>query len=283
MGDQSPDEAHHLRIPVGRAQLTAVRRGPAGPPSLVFLHAGIADHRSWGGVLDRLSPDTDVLAYDRRGFGTTTYAAETHDQVADLLAVLDAAGLDRAVLVGNSMGGRIALDATLAHPDRVAALVLVGAAISGAPEVGDADVEPEEAAIWHTLEAAEAAGALDALNLGEIRLWLDGPLAPEGRVGGEARQLALDMNRIALHAESPGYEPEPPDAWTRLAEVGCPTLVVVGDLDLAHFQVRSRHLAEHIPGARLEVMTGVAHLPALEQPAAVVDLLRAFLAERPTG
>ena len=91
------------------------------------------------------------------------------------------------------------------------------------------------------------------------------------------------MNRIALHAESPGYEPEPPDAWTRLAEVGCPTLVVVGDLELAHFQVRSRHLAEHIPGARLEVMTGVAHLPALEQPAAVVDLLRAFLAERPTG
>ena len=112
--------------------------------------------------------------------------------------------------------------------------------MSGAPAVTGSQIDPVEAAIWETLEAADAAGALDALNLGEIRLWLDGPTAPEGRIGGPRRALALDMNRIALHAESPGHEPEAPDAWSRLSEITVPVLVVVGDLDLRHVQERGR-------------------------------------------
>jgi pimeloyl-ACP methyl ester carboxylesterase len=271
-----------LEVPVGRARLTVVRQGAAGRPHVVFLHTGISDHRSWGGVLDLLSPDMDVAAYDRRGFGTTSYQAEQHDQVVDLLAVLDALGMDQVVLVGNSRGGQIALDATLAHPGRISALVLVAPAITGAPPVPESAVDPAEAAIWANLEAAEAAGALEALNLGEIRLWLDGPHAPEGRVEDPRRELALDMNRIALHAESPGYEPEPPDAWSRLPDVGCPVLVVAGDLDLGHIKERCRWLADHIPGARLEIMEGTAHLPGFEQPATFAALLRDFLG-RPPG
>ena len=260
---------------VGRARLAVARSGAGGTPHLVFLHSGISDRRSWGEVMDLLSPDMDVVAYDRRGFGTTAYRSERHDQVVDLLAVLDGLGLDEVVLVGNSRGGQIALDFTLTHPARVSALVLVAAAVSGAPAPGE--IEPVEAAIWEILEAAEAAGALDALNLGEIRLWVDGPHAPEGRVGGAARELALDMNRIALHAADPGYESEALDAWSRLSEVRCPVLVVVGDRDLVHIRGRAEELASRIGGARLEVMEGAAHLPGLEQPAAFAALLRDFL------
>jgi pimeloyl-ACP methyl ester carboxylesterase len=230
--------------------------------------------------MDLLAPEMDVAAYDRRGFGTTTYRPERHDQVVDLCRVLDALGLERAVLVGNSGGGEIALNAALTHPDRVSALVLVAPAISGAPPVTEADIDPDVAAIWEILEAADAAGALDALNLGEIRLWVDGPTAPEGRVGGVRRDLALDMNRIALHAESPGPEPEPPDAWSRLSELALPTLVVVGDLDLRHLQARCRAVAERIRGAELSVLTGAAHLPAFERPEAFTAVLRSFLAAR---
>ena len=251
--------------------------------------------------MELLSPAMDVVAYDRRGFGETLYEPEQHDQVVDLLAVVDALAADTpavdnsaadtpaddnsaavaVVLVGNSMGGRIALDFTLAHPARVAALVLIAPAVSGAPVAGDDDVDATEAAIWETLEAADAAGALDALNLGEIRFWVDGPHAPEGRVDGPLRQLALEMNRIALHAESPGHEPEPPEAWTRLSEVQCPVLVVVGDLDMGHLQQRCREIATRIAGARLHVMEGTAHLPAFEQPAVFTDVLRGFLAHIP--
>jgi pimeloyl-ACP methyl ester carboxylesterase len=276
--DGGPGPVERLEIRAGRARLTTVRHGAGGHPRAVFLHSGISDHRSWEGLLARLAPDMEVAAYDRRGFGTTAYRAERHDQVADLLTVLDALATERAVVVGNSRGGQIALDFALAHPDRVAALVLVAPAVSGAPPVDEAAIDPTEAAIWDTLAAADAAGALDALNLGEIRLWLDGPYAPEGRVGDPLRPLALEMNRIALHAESPGHEPEPPDAWSRLAEVRCPTLVVVGDLDLGHIRERSRRMAERIVGAQFVEMAGAAHLPAFEQPAAFETLLRGFLA-----
>jgi pimeloyl-ACP methyl ester carboxylesterase len=273
------DQPERVEVTVGRARLTCVRKGAGGTPSVVFLHEGIADHRSWVDVMDLLAPDTEVAAYDRRGFGTTAYRPERHDQVVDLCAVLDALGMEKAVLVGNSQGGRIALDFTLTHPGRVLALVLGAPGVSGAPQIDESQIEPAEAAIWASLEAANAAGALDALNLGEIRLWVDGPNAPEGRVGGPLRELALDMNRIALYAESPGTEPEPPDAWNRLNELTCPVLIVVGDLDLSHIQERCRYLASTIPSARLHVMEGAAHLPAFEQPEVFADVLRHFLAQ----
>jgi pimeloyl-ACP methyl ester carboxylesterase len=259
-----------------------VRQGAGGAPQVVCLHTGISDKRSWEDVSDLLAPTMDVVAYDRRGFGATTYRAEAHDQLVDLLAILEALALDRVVLVGNSRGGQLALDFTLTHPERVAALVLVAPAVSGAPAVDDAQIDVVEAAIWDTLAAADAAGALDALNLGEIRLWVDGPHAPEGRVDGPRRQLALEMNRIALHADSPGHEPAPPvEAWSRLSELRCPVLVVVGDLDLGHIRERCRWLASQIPGAQLAVMEGAAHLPGFEQPAAFAAVLRTFLEDLP--
>jgi pimeloyl-ACP methyl ester carboxylesterase len=267
-----------LRIRSGRAQLHAVRRGVAGAPAVVFLHAGIADHRSWNEVMDQLKVDRDVVAYDRRCFGFTTYRPERHDQVEDLVALLDQLKFERVVLVGNSRGGAIALDAALAHPDRVSALVLVAPAVTGAPPVDERDLAPEEAAIWASLEAAAAAGALDALNLAELRLWLDGPGAPEGRVAGARRDLALEMNRIPLHAASPGTESEAPEAWNRLSSVRCPALVVLGDLDLAHVQERGRQLASALPTARLHVMEGAAHLAAFEQPEAFAAAAGDFLA-----
>lgn len=228
--------------------------------------------------MDRLHADMDTVAYDRRRFGATTYEPERHDQVDDMVAVLDAVGADRAVLVGNSQGGQVALNTVLVHPRRVSALVLVAPGVSGAPETERSDVTEVEAAIWDGIESAYDAGQLEALNLGDIRLWLDGPTAPEGRVGGQLRELALEMNRTALHAADPGTEPEPPDAWHRLSEVRCPTLVVVGDLDMSHMLARARFLADQITGARLAVMPGTAHLPAFEQPEEFAALVRDFLA-----
>jgi pimeloyl-ACP methyl ester carboxylesterase len=270
-----------LVVSSGQAGLAVRRAGAGGAPSVVCLHAGIADSRSFTALMEALAPDMDVVAYDRRGFGATSYAAEAHDQVVDLRAVLDALGLRRVVLVGNSRGGQIALDFAIVHPERVAALVLIAPAVSGAPQVQSSELRRDEVTFWATLEAAEAADNLDALNEGEIRLWLDGLTGPEDRIGAELRALALEMNGIALSAESPGHEPNVVDAWNRLREVRCPVLVVVGDLDTSYMQKRCRALVELIPGAELEVMDGTAHLPAFEAPRAFADLLVRFLSGRP--
>jgi pimeloyl-ACP methyl ester carboxylesterase len=251
------------------------RRNDALP--LVMLHAGVADHRMWDATAAALSAERRVIRYDRRGFGETVVPApRPFSQVDDLTAVLDAAGIRRAVLMGCSQGGRIALDATLAMPERVSALVLVAPAVTGAPEPNE--VAPDIQALFDAYEAADAAGDLEALNEFEARVWLDGPLAPRGRIGGETRRLFLDMNGRALRAGDVGEAIAAPSAWERLGQVGVPTLVLWGTLDFPHLGDRCRTLLERIPGAQGGEIEGSAHLPSLDAPAAVEVRLKAFLA-----
>jgi pimeloyl-ACP methyl ester carboxylesterase len=257
----------------GAAALAAERCGAAGPV-VVLLHAGVADRRSWRPVAAELAALATVVAYDRRGFGETAGAPEPHRHADDLLAVLDAVADGPAWLVGSSQGGRVALDLALARPDRVAGLVLVAPAISGAPEP---DVDPAEQAVVDLVDAADAAGDLDALNAGEAWLWLDGPAQAEGRVGGAPRELFLDMNGRALAAPDPGPEIEPPDAMEAAGAIACPALVAWGDLDLHGLAASSAWLAAQLPAGRPEVLDGTAHLPYLEEPECFAALAGGFI------
>lgn len=249
-------------------------------PTLVFLHAGVADRRSWHGVMEALASRYLSVAYDRRGFGETTYQAESYSHVDDLLAVLDALVDDgmasnQVVLIGNSQGGRVAIDFALAHPQRVRALFLVAPAVSGEP---DPDTLPDAVKrLDEAIEAAAAAGDRDLVNRLEAHLWLDGPRSPEGRVGGSARSLFLDMNGRALQAPSPGDEQAPPSAFERLGELAMPVHVVAGDLDLALFTASARTLASRVQQGTMTILPGVAHLPQLEEPQAFARELEQFL------
>jgi len=117
----------------------------------------------------------------------------------------------------------------------------------------------------------------------EAHVWLDGPLAPEGRVRGPARELFFDMNGIALRAETRGTETPAPSAYARLAQLQVPTLVAWGDLDFPHLDERCAHLVAQVPGARRQRMTGVAHLPSLEAPQVFTPVLLDFLREVRAG
>jgi pimeloyl-ACP methyl ester carboxylesterase len=268
--------SERFEVVSGSARLAGERAG-AGP-ALVFLHAGVADRRMWRAELAAFASTHLALAYDRRGFGETRAAPEAFSHVEDLAAVLDAVGAARAVLVGCSQGGRVALDFALAHPERVRGLLLAAPAVSGAP--APATPAPAVARLYAQIEEAEARGEVDRVNALEAHLWLDGPEAPEGRVGGEARALFLAMNGAALRAPSPGTAREPPPALPRLGELRVPTRVVCGDLDLPHLQARCAELASRIPGAELCVLRGAAHLPNLEQPRAFEEQVRALLRAR---
>jgi pimeloyl-ACP methyl ester carboxylesterase len=252
---------------------------PAAGPPVVLLHAGVADRRGWRAVAEALAAaGREVVAYDRRGFGETpppAPGAPPFSHLDDLLAVLDAVAQDGpAVLVGNSMGGALALDLAIAAPGRVAALVLVAPAVSGGPEPDPAALDPATRAVVEDLEAADAAGDRDALNRAEVRLWLDGPGAPEGRVGGEARALALAMNGRALEHGLPEGAGDPGvDAHAALERVAAPTLVVLGELDVPWSNERALEAAARIPGARTRTLGGVAHLPGLERPGELAALV----------
>jgi pimeloyl-ACP methyl ester carboxylesterase len=263
----------------GKAQLAYECVGARVGVDVLLIHAGVTDRRSWNPVLDCLRDRHRCIAYDARGYGETTYEPdEGFSPVADALAVLDSAESGRVLVVGASIGGRVAIDLALAHPGRVAGLVLIGSGVSGAPSE---QPNAATARLIEDIQSAETAGDLDEVNRLEAWLWLDGPTASEGRVGSAARELFMDMNSRALRATDPGTTAERPPAWPRLHEITAPALIIVGDLDLTGLQTIGHTLADRIPDARLLQPPGVAHLPHLEADRATLDQIAKFAGQLP--
>jgi pimeloyl-ACP methyl ester carboxylesterase len=261
----------------GKAQLSIEQYG-TGSGDALLMHAGVTDQRSWTPLVDLLAGHTRCVSFDRRGFGRTVYEAEDGwSPVTDAVAVLDGTGVDRAVVIGASMGGRSALDLVLTHPERASGLILIGAAISGAPPPV---LDPEVRRLDEQGDAALERGDLAEVNRIEAHVWLDGPLVAEGRVGGPVRDLFLEMNAAALAAADPGEEDRSIEAWDRLGEIAVPTLVLVGEHDLRHVRDNARHLAAGIAGARLVELAGVAHLPHFEADPATLREIEAFVRVR---
>lgn len=261
------------RVMSGRATLATFTEGAGAP--VIFLHANVCDSRMWASQMSEISTRYKTIAYDRRGFGETRTGTEDFSPVADLKTVIDATtDGEQPILVGCSQGGKIAIDAALQYPSLIRALVLIAPSVGGAPE---AVYSSETQALLAQQKDAEEAGALDRLNAIKARLWLDGPLAPEGRVKGPARQLFLDMNAIALRSPPSGASLDVAPAFPRLGDIQMPSFVIWGDLDFPHIQERCRHLASAIPNGSGHELAGAAHLPSLEQPAEVTRLLTEFL------
>ena len=254
----------------------AGERWPGGAQLVVLLHEGVSDRRGWRQVAGLLASQVTVVAYDRRGYGESAVSTAPFTHVDDVLAVLDREQARRAWLAGASAGGGLALDTALLAPDRVAGLMLFGTAVSGAPEP---ELDPDTQRFEPLLDSAIAAGDLAVQNRLETWLWLDGPAQPEGRVGGEARALALDMNAIILRNGSREDEGgSGVDAWSRLDEVQVPVTVACGELDVPFLIARSQELATRLPRSRYRELPGMAHQPYLEDPGQVAALLLGSLA-----
>lgn len=257
----------------GRANLSVTSGG--GGPSIVMLHAGVADRRMWWDTQNHFSQNYSTISYDRRGFGGTIARDEPFSHVDDLRAVLDHYNQERYVLVGCSQGGRIAIDFALSFPKRVAALVLVSTAVTGAPS--PSAYPTKIAQILTALAKAEEDNDIERVNAIEAHLWLDGPLSEEGRVAGASRDLFLKMNGTALVHPELTQENGPPSAMKRLNSITAPALLLHGSLDFRHVQERSAWLAGQIPQAQSIVMSGCAHLPNLERSGEFNEALGSFI------
>ena len=258
---------------VGGARLAYEIAG-AGHP-LVLLHAGVADRRLWDDQFAASAARLRVVRYDLRGFGGSTLPPAPFAPHEDLLGLLDALGLARAHLVGLSLGGTTALDATLAAPARAAGLVLTCASPSGAP--ASDDLKAGWRAVDERFEAGDVAGAIEL----ELRMWVDGPGRAPGAADPAVRERVRVMEealfaRAAVEPSPPARELDPP-ALARLGEVRAPTLVIVGDRDYPEKIAHARRLAAEIPQARLEIVPGVAHMVNLEAPATFNRLVLDFL------
>jgi 3-oxoadipate enol-lactonase len=261
-----------VEIELNGARIHYTRSG-AGYP-VVFLHAGVADSRMWEPQAAGLGNHFDVIAPDMRGYGKSELPATTWSPVEDVLALMDALRIrDAPHVVGCSIGGGLAIDFALEHPDRVSKLVLVGAGVSGQPYDDKYDD------LFTEDNAAEETKDLDVLNEAEMKLWLIGPGRNTSQVDQRLRDLFLDMNGIALKsdfASAPARKLDPP-AFGRLADIKAPTLVIVGDEDVAEIRDTADLLVSKIPGARKAVIHDAAHLPNLEHPEQFNKVLLDFL------
>lgn len=261
-----------IEVPGGR--LNAASDGD-GPP-VVLLHAGVVDSRVWEPFVPRLTDaGYRTIRYDARGFGHSVTEDIEFSRVDDLLAVVDAFGVERAALVGNSQGGMIALDFAVSHPDRAAALVQLASGIGGL----DVPMSPRDEALEQRYEEIDAAGDIQALTDFELALWGAGVEQPVERLPAELRGFLRPMIEAANEGRPRGRQvPLDPPAAERLDRLTMPVLFVHGAFDFSYVETFGRHLEANVPNARLVVMPGVAHLVAAEAPdetaRLVLDLIR---------
>ncbi|GGX98419.1 alpha/beta fold hydrolase [Streptomyces hiroshimensis] len=250
-----------VRVKGGEVWADDSGEGPAGGGvPLVLLHSGVGDSRIWDPVLPRLAERHRVIRYDVRGYGRSPAATVKYSLMEDLVAVLDHFGLDRAALVGSSMGGATAVSLALADPGRVAALALLVPGVTGYDELGSPRVMAE-------IERLAGAGDMDGLVALCRRTW--------GAAGSGDDAEAVARIRAALPAwfsNHPYHVPDAP-AFGRLGELDVPCLLALGEQDQPEVVRCNEEMAARIPGCRLVRLPGSDHLPTLREPETVAGLV----------
>lgn len=243
--------------------------------SILFLHAGVADSRMWRNQL-QIEGHRSVV-FDQRGFGKSKWVSGPYANRADAIAVLDHLGIDSAVVVGCSNGGETAMQLALTAPDRVAGLVLVGAAPRGWEPAGGWTSNP----LWDEAVAAFESGDIETVVDLDAQLWLAGAGRSLDEMEGEMLDLFRDMDRTPAATETERNQHiqtlEPPTN-EQLDLIDRPTLVVVGDRDEPDLIVAAHYLADRLSDREAVLIEDAAHLPSLEQPESFNTALGGFLA-----
>ncbi|MEX1657830.1 alpha/beta hydrolase [Streptomyces pseudovenezuelae] len=238
-------------------------------PALVLLHSAVCDRRMWEPQWQALiDAGYRVVRCDFRGFGETPLQDRPHNDAEDVLGLLDALGIGPAALIASSYGGRVALEIAARRPDRVSAMALLCAGLPGHEPTDElrAFGEQEDA----LLEAGDVAGAVE-LN---VDTWL-GPDADEA-MRAEVREMQRHAFEVQLAApEGAGRK----EVEIDLSAIKAPCLALSGGHDVTDF----RQIAAQLPGLLADTqhleLPWAGHLPSLERPAAVTEVLIGFLRE----
>lgn len=246
---------------------------PAAPPLLMVL--GLS-HRlaHWGRLPSLLADRLRVITFDCRGMGASERRDEPfgiEDEASDMAAVLDSAGVDRAVIYGRSRGGMLAQEFALRFPQRARALVLSGTSHRGPTAVGSTEAVNRSMNFTPDMTREQIfAGQNEAM----------------ASPGWKNRDPVAFASLLATDLEAPPRrfavvrQQESVANWSsdgRLQGIACPTLVLCGADDGMVPPENSRQIASQILGAQLELIPQCGHLPMLEKPEAVARLVLDFV------
>ncbi len=242
----------------------------AGRPSIAFVHGGGLDHTVWALQTRYFAyHGRNVLAIDLPGHGRSEGPAlDSIPAMADwIMRLLDALEIDKAALVGHSMGSLVAFDAAARHGERVTALALLGTSIPmpvAAPLLSAAEADDHSAFDMVTLWGHSRNGQIG------------GNRAPGLWMTGEGVRLLERSDEGVLHAALKASN----DYTGGLAIAGdieCPTLLVLGERDAMTPAKAAKPLAQAIPGARTVTLAACGHMMMAERPDEVLDALLAVI------
>jgi pimeloyl-ACP methyl ester carboxylesterase len=228
--------------------------------ALVLVHAGFVDHRMWDAQFSVFAERFRTIRYDLRGFGKSKFTQGPFSHRRDLYQLLEFLKVERAHLIGCSVGGATVIDFTLEHPAMTDSLVLISSALSGYQPKGEMPKPMKD--LSAALESKDVARAAEIA----LRIWIDGPQRTPDQVDPRIRDSVREMSLTALPNAFMKEEPLEPSASKRLGEITVPTLVVVGELDDDSVKAISDLLEVGILGSQKVAIPKAAHLPSLEQP-----------------
>ncbi len=255
-------------LPVAGGELYYEVAGSGEP--VVLIHGGFGDRRMWDDQFEVLARDYQVLRYDHRGFGRSPAPDTAYSPVRDLIALLDRAEMDRAHIVGNSLGGALAVTFAILHPERVRSLTVVASGADGF-RYPQSDIE----AITEVIALMRGGKQEEALTK-----WLANPMLSVVNTQPAVKEKVERMvreNAGIWTMDAWPQQPLSPSARDRLGRIQVPTLVVIGDRDAASVRRFADSTAGMIPGAERVVIEGTDHLPQMEQPTEFNRLLGEFL------
>lgn len=243
-----------------------------GGPAIVLLHDGLLGAVSWDDVWDKVAAKYHVIRYDRRGYGRSEPAKSAFSPTEDLAKLLTHLKVPRAVIVGSSSGGALAIDFAIAHPEMVDGLFLIGPVLHGMPYT---DYFVERAR--RNGEAFEKHGDIKAA----IKNWSeDRFLIANGHDPARKKFYnALISSSQNLKYDQQFEEKLSPPASQRLAEVKAPTLILDGESDIADVHAHCGAINAGIRDSQRVVVKDAGHLVQLERPDEVVSRLMEFAAK----
>ena len=260
-------------VRIGEYELFYEERGDGFP--VLLIHGLAGDHSAWAPHLPVLAERYRAIAFDNRGAGQSTQRDEpvtTEDLARDTLALLDAVGVDRAHVVGRSMGGAIAQHMALLAPERVESLVLLASFARLDPLGHRVLTNMREVLEWTGSWAAHASHSVqNFVSAPFFNEHPDAVAAIEVLIGGETRVQACYVRQNHACLEH--------DTVDRLGEIRCPTLVMAGGRDPICSPLATEWLGR-IPGSETVLFEESSHFFLVEEPERFMQALEDWLARR---
>jgi 3-oxoadipate enol-lactonase len=241
----------------------------SGPAAVILLHDAWLHSVTWDDEWRPLCTKYHTVRYDRRGYGRSEAAKAEYSPAEDLLAIVNDRKIQRAVLVGSSTGAGLAINFTLAHPELVQGLFLIGPIVDGLPTSTEFQVRA----------ARNSAPLKDGDARAAAENWSrDHYILGEGHDPERAKFLeTLDASLQNLKNGDEFAAKSSPAAGTRLGEIHAPTEVLVGEVDIADVHAQAGAIEEGVAGAQRDVMINAGDLVQLEQPEILLEKLTNFV------